>query len=102
MDVTDEGSIADMVAATVGEFGGLHVPGNHVGGTDPRTDLDQLRMDTGEYDRAVALNMRSTLLGARHAVPHMVRAGGGSVVNTAPYCTAIDIVPLTTAAFTAP
>ncbi|MCX4734285.1 SDR family oxidoreductase [Streptomyces sp. NBC_01363] len=27
--------------------------------------------------------MRSTLLGARHAVPHMIRAGGGSVINTA-------------------
>ncbi|MFF4081671.1 SDR family NAD(P)-dependent oxidoreductase [Streptomyces sp. NPDC001777] len=83
VDVTDEGSVADMVAVTVGEFGSLHVLCNHVGGTNPRKDLDLLRMDMDEFDRAVALNMRSTLLGSRHAVPHMIRAGGGSIINTA-------------------
>ncbi|MEU7484165.1 SDR family NAD(P)-dependent oxidoreductase [Streptomyces sp. NPDC042319] len=83
VDVTDEGSVADMAAATIDEFGALHVLCNHVGGTDPRKDLDLLRMDMDEFDRAVALNMRSTLLGARHAVPHMIRAGGGSLINTA-------------------
>ncbi len=40
-------------------------------------------MDMDEFDRAVTLNVRSTLLGARHAIPHMIRAGGGSVINTA-------------------
>ncbi|MFF9349016.1 SDR family NAD(P)-dependent oxidoreductase [Streptomyces sp. NPDC014734] len=83
VDVTDEGSVADMVAAAVTEFGSLHVLCNHVGGTNPRKDLDLLRMDMDEFDRAVALNVRSTLLGSRHAVPHMIRAGGGSVINTA-------------------
>ncbi|MFE7106781.1 SDR family NAD(P)-dependent oxidoreductase [Streptomyces sp. NPDC057575] len=83
VDVTDEDSVADMVAAAISEFDGLHVLCNHVGGTNPRKDLDLLRMDMDEFDRAVALNMRSTLLGARHAVPHMIRAGGGSIINTA-------------------
>ncbi|MFG3531000.1 SDR family NAD(P)-dependent oxidoreductase [Streptomyces sp. NPDC047917] len=83
VDVTDEGSVADMVAATVREFDGLHVLCNHVGGTNPRRDLDLLRMDMDEFDRAVALNVRSTLLGSRHAVPHMIGAGGGSIINTA-------------------
>lgn len=83
VDVTDEGSVADMVAATISEFDGLHVLCNHVGGTNPRRDLDLLRMDMDEFDRAVALNVRSTLLGARHAVPHMISAGGGSIINTA-------------------
>ncbi|MFD7668839.1 SDR family NAD(P)-dependent oxidoreductase [Streptomyces sp. NPDC059788] len=83
VDVTDEDSVAAMVAAAVGEYGALHVLCNHVGGTDPRKDLDLLRMDMDEFDRAVALNVRSTLLGTRHAVPHMIRAGGGSVINTA-------------------
>ncbi|MCZ2526643.1 SDR family NAD(P)-dependent oxidoreductase [Streptomyces sp. NPDC059506] len=83
VDVTDDGSVADMVAQAVREFGRLDVLCNHVGGTDPRKDLDLLRLDMAEFDRAVALNMRSTLLGSRHAVPHMIRAGGGSVINTA-------------------
>lgn len=83
VDVMEEDSIADMVSATVNEYGALHVLCNHVGGTNPRTDLDVLRMDMDEFDRAVALNMRSTLLGSRHAIPHMIRAGGGSIINTA-------------------
>ncbi|NED83167.1 SDR family oxidoreductase [Streptomyces sp. SID11233] len=83
VDVMEEDSIADMISATVNEYGALHVLCNHVGGTNPRTDLDVLRMDMDEFDRAVALNMRSTLLGSRHAIPHMIRAGGGSIINTA-------------------
>ncbi|MET9345549.1 SDR family NAD(P)-dependent oxidoreductase [Streptomyces termitum] len=83
VDVTEEDSVAAMTDATVAEYGALHVLCNHVGGTNPRTDLDVLRMDMAEFDRAVALNVRSTLLGSRHAIPHMIRAGGGSVINTA-------------------
>ncbi|MFJ1894631.1 SDR family NAD(P)-dependent oxidoreductase [Streptomyces sp. NPDC088115] len=83
VDVMEEDSIADMISATVNEYGALNVLCNHVGGTNPRTDLDVLRMDMDEFDRAVALNMRSTLLGSRHAIPHMIRAGGGSIINTA-------------------
>ncbi|MFF3177545.1 SDR family NAD(P)-dependent oxidoreductase [Streptomyces sp. NPDC057900] len=83
VDVMEEDSIVDMISATVNEYGALNVLCNHVGGTNPRTDLDVLRMDMDEFDRAVALNMRSTLLGSRHAIPHMIRAGGGSVINTA-------------------
>lgn len=83
VDVTDEGSIVDMIAATVGEFGTLNVLCNHVGGSDPRTDLDVLRMDMDEFHRAIARNVTSTLLGSRHAIPHMIRAGGGSIINTA-------------------
>ncbi|MFG2676737.1 SDR family NAD(P)-dependent oxidoreductase [Streptomyces sp. NPDC048445] len=83
VDVMEEDSIADMISATVNEYGALNILCNHVGGTNPRTDLDVLRMDMDEFDRAVALNMRSTLLGSRHAIPHMIRAGGGSIINTA-------------------
>ncbi|MGC5399123.1 SDR family NAD(P)-dependent oxidoreductase [Streptomyces sp. DT20] len=83
VDVMEEDSIADMISATVNEYGALNVLCNHVGGTNPRTDLDVLRVDMDEFDRAVALNMRSTLLGSRHAIPHMIRAGGGSIINTA-------------------
>ncbi|MFD4371028.1 SDR family NAD(P)-dependent oxidoreductase [Streptomyces sp. NPDC058486] len=83
VDVTDEGSVADMIAATVREFSGVNVLCNHVGGTNPRTDLDVLRMDMEEFHRGIARNMTSTLLGTRHALPHMLRAGGGSIINTA-------------------
>ncbi|MEV7013057.1 SDR family NAD(P)-dependent oxidoreductase [Streptosporangium sp. NPDC051022] len=83
VDVTDDDSVAAMVEAAVREYGRLDVLCNHVGGTDPRKDLDLLRMDMAEFQRAVDLNVRSTLTGSRHALPHLIDAGGGSIVNTA-------------------
>ena len=65
------------------EFGGLHIMCNHVGGSNPRKDLDLLRMDMDEFDRTMALNVRSTVVGSRAALPHLIAAGGGSIINTA-------------------
>ncbi|GAA3092931.1 SDR family NAD(P)-dependent oxidoreductase [Streptosporangium carneum] len=83
VDVTDDDSVAAMVETAVREYGRLDVLCNHVGGTDPRRDLDLLRLDMVEFQRAVDLNVRSTLTGTRHALPHLIDAGGGSIVNTA-------------------
>jgi len=82
-DAMDDDSLAHLVDTTVEEFGGLHVLCNHVGGSNPKTDLDALRLDLDEFDRTMALNVRSTLVGTRLALPHMIEAGGGSIVNTA-------------------
>lgn len=83
VDVLDEDSLAGMIDKAVSEFGGLHVLCNHVGGSDPSKDRDLLTMDMAEWDRAMDLNVRSTVVAARLAIPHMIAAGGGSIVNTA-------------------
>lgn len=83
LDALDEDSIAAMVERAVEEFGGLHILCNHVGGSDPNKDLDLLNMDMSEWDKAMALNVRSTVVASRHALPHMIAAGGGSIINTA-------------------
>ncbi len=83
VDVTDEESLARLVDGAVEEFGRLDVMCNHVGGSDPRKDLDVVGMDLDEFDRTMRLNVRSTVLGCRLAIPHLVEAGGGSIINTA-------------------
>lgn len=82
VDVMDEGSVAAMIDRAVAEFGGVDVLCNHVGGSDPRKDLDLLRLDLAEWDRTMALNARSTVVASRLAIPHMIAAGGGSIINT--------------------
>ena len=82
VDVLDEGSIDAMTNRAVAEFGGIDVLCNHVGGSDPRKDLDLLRLDLTEWDRAMALNARSTVVASRSALPHMIAGGGGSIINT--------------------
>lgn len=83
VDVTDEESLANLIATAVGEFGRLDVMCNHVGGSDPRRDLDVVGMDMDEFDRTMRLNVRSAVLGCRLAIPHLISAGGGSIINTA-------------------
>ncbi len=83
VDAMDEESINALVEAAVENYGALHVMCNHVGGSNPRKDLDLLRLDMAEFDRTMLLNVRSTLVGSRAALPHIIAAGGGSIINTA-------------------
>ncbi len=83
VDVTDEESLAGMIDRAMAEFGGITTLCNHVGGSNPRKDLDLLRLDLDEWDKAMRLNLRSTVVASRLAIPHMIDAGGGSVINTA-------------------
>lgn len=83
VDVMEEESLAALIDTAVSEFGRLDVMCNHVGGSDPRKDLDILGLDMDEFDRVMRLNVRSTVLGCRLAIPHMIEAGGGSIINTA-------------------
>lgn len=83
VNAMEDGSIIALVEAAVAEYGALHVMCNHVGGSDPRKDLDLLRLDMDEFDRVMRLNVRSTVIGSRAALPHLIAAGGGSIINTA-------------------
>ena len=83
VDAMSEESITALVAAAVEKYGALHVMCNHVGGSNPKKDLDLLRLDMTEFDRIMQLNVRSTVVGSRAALPHLMAAGGGSIINTA-------------------
>ena len=83
VNALEEESLNALVESAVSEFGALHIMCNHVGGSNPRKDLDLLRMDMAEFDRTMALNVRSTVVGSRAALPHLIAAGGGSIINTA-------------------
>jgi NAD(P)-dependent dehydrogenase (short-subunit alcohol dehydrogenase family) len=72
-----------MIDRAATEFGGINVLCNHVGGSNPRKDLDLLRLDLYEWDRTMALNARSTVVTSQLALPHTLVAGGGSIINTA-------------------
>ncbi len=83
VDVTDEQSLAGLIDTAVTEFGQLDIMCNHVGGSNPRKDLDILGLDMDEFDRVMRLNVRSAVLGCRLAIPQMAKAGAGSIINTA-------------------
>jgi NAD(P)-dependent dehydrogenase (short-subunit alcohol dehydrogenase family) len=82
-DVTDESSVAGMVAAAVDRFGALHLLHNNAADVVIiQRDLDVVTMDVDVWDRTMAANLRGPMLGCKHAIPHMIEAGGGAIVTT--------------------
>jgi NAD(P)-dependent dehydrogenase (short-subunit alcohol dehydrogenase family) len=84
VDVSDEPSVVRMVETAVESFGGLDVLHNNA--TDSSTnavDTDIVTLDMAVFDRLVAVNLKGAFMGCKHAIPHMLARGGGSIVNTA-------------------
>ena len=80
MDVGDPDSVQQALAATVARFGALHVVYNNAGGSTladgPATDAP-----LEEFWRVIRVDLFGTFLMCRFAIPHLIAAGGGSIVN---------------------
>jgi NAD(P)-dependent dehydrogenase (short-subunit alcohol dehydrogenase family) len=80
-DVTDESATAGVVARAVDRFGGVDILVNVVGGSRPGQTVVDLSLD--DWNRMLALNLTSTFLMCRAALPHLERSGKGAIVNVA-------------------
>ena len=78
IDVADEDSIADAVAAAVQRFGRLDILINNAGIAVRKQPQDY---SVDDWDQVLDINLKGTFLCARAVYPHMVEAGGGSIVN---------------------
>jgi NAD(P)-dependent dehydrogenase (short-subunit alcohol dehydrogenase family) len=86
VDVSDEASVSSMVDAAVQRFGRVDLLHNNAAalGIDVfGRDRGIVDLDVDVWDRTMAVNARGTLLGCKHAIPVMIRGGGGAIVNTA-------------------
>lgn len=79
-DVSDQSQVADLVAAAVEEFGGLHVMVNNAGVSSPlrRGLFDE---DFAEFDTVMRVNVLGVMAGTRDAGRYMAGHGGGSIIN---------------------
>ncbi|MEV4163035.1 SDR family NAD(P)-dependent oxidoreductase [Nonomuraea dietziae] len=76
-DVSDSDDCRRIVQTALDTFGALHVLFNNAGIIRRTTALD---LDVEEWDRVMAVNVRSVFLMCKHAIPAMTE--GGSIVNT--------------------
>ena len=81
-DVTRSAAVAEAVGAAAERFGGLDTLYNNAGGATP-ADGPVTEASEEEFWRAIGLDLFGTFLVCKHGLPHLVAAGGGSVVNTA-------------------
>lgn len=79
-DVTDEDQVAAAVTATVERLGGLHMAFNNAGNAMTQAPIHQT--DVGEWRASIEVNLTSVFLCLKHEIAHMLKQGGGSIVNT--------------------
>jgi meso-butanediol dehydrogenase / (S,S)-butanediol dehydrogenase / diacetyl reductase len=79
-DVSKSADVQAMIAETVATFGRIDILFNNAGygitGSVVETSED-------EWDALISVNVRGVFLGCKYAIPHMIKQGGGAIVNTA-------------------
>ena len=80
-DVSREADVEQLMAATVAAFGGLDWAFNNAGIIGPLGGIADC--PTEEFDRVVAVNLRSIFLCMKAELAIMGSKGAGSIVNTA-------------------
>jgi NAD(P)-dependent dehydrogenase (short-subunit alcohol dehydrogenase family) len=79
-DVRVESEVRDAVDATVERWGALDGLFTNAG-IMPHGDASVTEMDTAMWDLVYDVNVKGTALCCKYAIPHIVAAGGGSVVT---------------------
>jgi dihydroanticapsin dehydrogenase len=78
-DVSDPRAVRVYTEATVERWGGLHVVFNNAGVNIPGVFHE---VPDEVVDRTLNVNVKGCIYGCRYAIPHMLRGGGGSLINT--------------------
>jgi NAD(P)-dependent dehydrogenase (short-subunit alcohol dehydrogenase family) len=82
VDLSDEGACTGLVDAAVERLGGLTVlVNNAVASTVDETDGPVGELSTRSWEASLRVNLTAPMWLARAAIPHMVEAGHGSIVN---------------------
>jgi NAD(P)-dependent dehydrogenase (short-subunit alcohol dehydrogenase family) len=78
-DVRDADQLAAAFAQAEAHFGNLHIVFNNagIGGMD----LHVAAMPVEHWDEMLEINLRGVFLGCKYAIPALIRAGGGVIVN---------------------
>ncbi len=80
-DVTNAEQVAALTAAAVDRFGRLDAMINNAGIVAPEGTI--VDCDEETFDRVIATDLKGVWYGMKYAVPHLIAAGGGTIVSTA-------------------
>ncbi|MCS5498230.1 SDR family oxidoreductase [Cnuibacter physcomitrellae] len=79
-DIGDEQQVASAIEGAVTAFGGLDVLCNTAGGSS-QADGRITEVGVEEFWRVMRVDLFGTFLVSRFGIPHLITAGGGSVIN---------------------
>jgi NAD(P)-dependent dehydrogenase (short-subunit alcohol dehydrogenase family) len=82
-DIADDDSVKALVGLAVATYGGLDFM--HANAADLKvvlSDTTAVDVPLEVFDRTIAVNLRGHLLCTRHAIPEILKRGGGAIVYT--------------------
>ena len=79
-DVRESATVEAAFAETIARFGSLHILHNNAGGSTPQ-DGPVTEVSEEEFWRAMTLDVFGTFLCSKLGIPHIIKAGGGSIIN---------------------
>lgn len=80
-DISQEDAVRDLISFTLDTYGRLDAIDNNAARTSADRDLMLCDMDVDWWDETFAVNTRGTMLMCKHAIPAMIKSGGGSIIN---------------------
>ena len=78
-DVTDNNQVRDTVDKVIGKFGRIDILVNNAGAIAPHKPIEDITEE--EWDKVLALNLKSHFLFCKYVVPHMKEKKYGKIIN---------------------
>ncbi len=79
LDVSREADVERVLGEVARRFGRIDILVNNAGVAGANKPTDQLT--EAEWDFVQAVNVKGVFFGVKHVIPHLRRAGGGSIIN---------------------
>jgi NAD(P)-dependent dehydrogenase (short-subunit alcohol dehydrogenase family) len=84
VDVADAQSVKAMYEQTAERYGGIDVLYNNAG-ISPPDDASILETEPDAWQRVQDVNTKGVYLCCKYGIPHLLKRGGGSVINVASF-----------------
>jgi len=84
VDVSNEQNVKEMVKFTTKQYGQLNVLFNNAGisGRPFGDGIDITEIPEDAWEKVLAVNLKGIFLCCKHAIPEIIKSGGGSIINT--------------------
>ena len=79
VDVSSESAVCEAIDDVAAQFGAVHVLVNNAGIAGANKPTHEITEE--EWDRVQAINVKGVFFCIKHVIPHLRRAGGGSIIN---------------------
>lgn len=82
-NVSVEDDVRGMVDETISVFGKIDILFNNVGINPEKSRKALVECDLQDWDNIMDVNLKAIVMTSKYVIPHMIRNGCGSIINTA-------------------